>query len=314
MVAAGIAIGCVVFVTIGQSSSRRSHSHRRMDQIVARRVTTSTRPVGRETERRLSPPINLAQPVIGGVQVGSVSQAQTMVDFPIPQPNVTVAGPRSLTATWVNPAANAVALVYGNGDIAVMMGPAQYTDPATAYSNMIASNNATASVEQIAGYSALVISPNTDASQSNPAWIQTDIHGIDVNIASFADGTGALSQVAQSMLGSSAQAARSAGARRDRSERRSGWIGGSVGVAGERGRGAAGTPVVVRVFTSSDRAIGMDYLHGSVRRFHFKVPAGTYTVEIDSALAHPVTCERATARVRALQTSDIAFRRECSAP
>jgi len=63
----------------------------------------------------------------------------------------------------------------------------------------IAENNATAAMGQVNGQPALVIEPNTDAPRSNPAWVEFNRNGIDINVVSSSYGTDTLLAVADSM-------------------------------------------------------------------------------------------------------------------
>jgi hypothetical protein len=67
--------------------------------------------------------------------------------------------------------------------------PAIHSDPARRFETFIAQNNVTAEVGQVHGKLALVISPNTDASESNSAWVEFYRDGISVNVFSHHYGT-----------------------------------------------------------------------------------------------------------------------------
>jgi hypothetical protein len=128
-----------------------------------------------------------------------LNAARAAVDFPVHAPDVPVAGPRTLTRVWVNEKTRSLALVYGRGDVTVMMSPAVYTDPSTKYSLFLRENHATARVGLLGQYVALLISPHTDVCRSNPAWVEFDDHGIDTNIVSATRSPAGLAAVARSI-------------------------------------------------------------------------------------------------------------------
>jgi hypothetical protein len=142
--------------------------------------------------------VTLAHPLPGAQQV-PVADASAAAGFPVAQPNTAVAGPGNLTSVWVDKLTQQVALVYGGGEVTVMMAPASYTDPTTEFTQFLSSNNATASLGSVDGSPALVISPDTDMKQSNPAWVEFDLNGTDVNVVSASEGTAALLAVAQNL-------------------------------------------------------------------------------------------------------------------
>ena len=138
-----------------------------------------------------------------------IAAATALVNFPVPQANVAAAGPRKLTGVWVNRAMQQLALVYDDGDVTVVMSPAWYSDPKSEFSDFLSSNNATARLGSVNRNAALVISPHTDVKRSNPAWVEFDLNGVDVNVESATQGTAALLGVARSLAcATCAQAAR----------------------------------------------------------------------------------------------------------
>jgi hypothetical protein len=129
----------------------------------------------------------------------SLASASRAVRRPVPQAHTAIAGPRNLTAVWVDKEARQVALVYGNGDVTITMAPATYGNPKAAFSTFRRENHATTSLGSVDGNVALVISPRTDARRSNPAWVEFDDNGVDVNVVSHTRGRAALQTVAQSL-------------------------------------------------------------------------------------------------------------------
>jgi hypothetical protein len=93
-----------------------------------------------------------------------------------------------------------VALVFDNGKVEITMAPAQYRNPLRNFRAFIAENRVTAAIGQVNGQPALVITPKTDATtHSNPAYVEFDRNGIDINISSHTYGTGTLLAIASSM-------------------------------------------------------------------------------------------------------------------
>jgi hypothetical protein len=136
--------------------------------------------------------------LIDGQQV-SVADAASVAGFDIPVPDTTVAGPGNLTATWAAADRRQVALVFDQGKVDVVMQPAVYKDPASEYNTFISENNAKAAIGDVNGQPALVISPDTDSNQTNPAWVEFDLNGTDINIFSVGYTTDQLLAVADSM-------------------------------------------------------------------------------------------------------------------
>jgi hypothetical protein len=152
-----------------------------------------------------SPPLpTYSQPFVNE-QETTVAAAQAAVGFTVPMPNAAAANPGNLTQTWLDNDQPQVALEFDGGKLTIMMGPASYQDPTTEFKTFIAENNATDSVENVNGQPALVIQPGTDAPKSNPAWVEFDQNGTDINIVSESYGTDTLLAVANSMLQSSQQ-------------------------------------------------------------------------------------------------------------
>jgi hypothetical protein len=142
--------------------------------------------------------LSLERPLPDAHQM-SLAAARVAVGIPVHEPHLAVAGLDTLTNVWVNSRSRSVALVYGRGDVTVMMSPAVYTDPTTNYSLFLRENHASARVGSVRQYVALIISPHTDACRSNLAWVEFDDQGIDTNIASNTHGTATLVTVARSI-------------------------------------------------------------------------------------------------------------------
>jgi hypothetical protein len=132
-------------------------------------------------------------------QKATVAGAQALVGFPVSVPRDAALSHVSLSQAWVNRQQRQVALVLGGGKVTIMMWRATYRDPLTEYKTYIAENHVTAVIGRVNGQPALVITPDTDIPRSNPAWVEFDRGGIDVNLESSSYGTSALIGIADSM-------------------------------------------------------------------------------------------------------------------
>ncbi|MGH7868647.1 MAG: hypothetical protein ACREP9_13715, partial [Candidatus Dormibacteraceae bacterium] len=141
---------------------------------------------------------NLDHPFINE-QKATIAGARAAVSFPVLLPNAAPASQSNLTQVWVDHEQHQVALVYSRGKLTVMMWPATYTDPTREFRTFIAENHATAAIVRMNRQPALVIQPHTDTLHSNPAWVEFERNGIDINIVSSSYGTDALLAVADSM-------------------------------------------------------------------------------------------------------------------
>lgn len=142
---------------------------------------------------------SMADPLVVGARM-SLARARLTASFPVAQANVAIAHSANLTAVWVSKKTHQVALVYGGGDVTVMMtSPAPYRDPTADFSTFIRENHATARLGTVDGTVALVISPHTDVCHDNSAWVEFDRQGVDINVVSAKHGTAALLAVAQSL-------------------------------------------------------------------------------------------------------------------
>lgn len=141
---------------------------------------------------------NLVHPLVNE-QKTTLASAPEAVGFPVPLPDTTAASPGNLTQGWMNGAQQQVALVFDGGKLTIMMWPADYADPASEFKTFTAENNASSAVGQVNGQPALIIQPGTDAPASNPAWVEFERNGIDINVVSDSYGTDTLLTVADSI-------------------------------------------------------------------------------------------------------------------
>ncbi|HEV2375223.1 MAG TPA: hypothetical protein VGS19_24070 [Streptosporangiaceae bacterium] len=128
----------------------------------------------------------------------SVAQAAPSAGFPVHVPNTGIANAKTLTRVWVSPA-HQVALVFGHGKVTVMMWRAIYHDPASFYAKLRVGMHAKSVVAHLNGNPVLVITPHTDLTGANPAWVEFDKAGVDTNIVSQTYGTAVLLAIARSM-------------------------------------------------------------------------------------------------------------------
>jgi hypothetical protein len=161
--------------------------------LVAGKSGSGTRPSGGHAPAR-----SWAEPLIGA-QKTTVAGAQAAVGFSVPTPYNSLANRTDLSQVWVNKQHGQVALVFDRGRVTIMMWPATYSNPRIEFQTYIRENRVTASIQKVNDMLALVISPHTDFYKSNPAWIEFDRDGTDVNVVSTIYGTHALMAIANSM-------------------------------------------------------------------------------------------------------------------
>jgi hypothetical protein len=139
-----------------------------------------------------APPQEGADPLPDGTRT-TVGHAQSVAGFPVLVPH----GQASKAQVWVTN--YAVALSYGGGKITITMTIASYSDPLAWFKTFIAENHVAAGIGQVNGQPALVISPDTSECGGNPAVVEFDYQGVDIEISSHAYGTATLLTVADSM-------------------------------------------------------------------------------------------------------------------
>jgi hypothetical protein len=138
-----------------------------------------------------------ADPLPGGRRA-TVAGAQSAAGFPVLVPHDLALSPAHATHVWVSN--QAVAFSYARGKITITMTPAAYADPLTWFHTFIAENHyVAAAIGQVNGQPALVITPDTDSCGGNPAWVEFDHGGVDIDLSSHDYGTTTLLAVADSM-------------------------------------------------------------------------------------------------------------------
>ena len=135
---------------------------------------------------------------LGSSRTTTAPDAQATAGFPVLVPHVHAAHPANLTHAWVDDSRR-VALVFAGGKVTITLARANYPDALTDFRRFIAQNHAAAAIGHVYSHPALVISPHTDGCGTNPAWIEFDHRGIDINIYSTSYGTQTLLLVADSL-------------------------------------------------------------------------------------------------------------------
>jgi hypothetical protein len=285
---------------------------------------------GRRLGRILQPSrsADLGGAVIGrppGGEAVTLAEARATVHFPISLPTTTAANSQNLSDVWEANTDDAVDLNFDGSDVTVILRPAAYSDAVTRYGMFIQQDDATASLGQVDGSPALVITPNTDEPQTNPAWIAFDLNGVEVNVVSHVYGTSTLLGVADSIAGqtscgSCARTTRSRGAgRRLGIRRRLGSVVGVMRVVGAphpSRRLSHSGGAVVRAFTLSGLAVASEYLHGKATRFRLALAPGKYRVvatTISDAAGREEHCPATVLYVRAGRPVSVRVNAGCSA-
>jgi hypothetical protein len=145
----------------------------------------------------------LGPPGSGMAEKTTVADAHAKAGFPVPVPSSQAASRANLTQAWVSTHGRQVALVFDKGLVDITMGPAQYRTAITNFRAFIAEkkkNKVAAGIEVLNGQPALVITRNSSAiCHCNPAYVEFDQNGIDINISSHTYGTDTLLAIARTM-------------------------------------------------------------------------------------------------------------------
>jgi hypothetical protein len=136
---------------------------------------------------------------LGPSRTTTLADAQAAAGFPVLVPHVPAARPANLTHAWIDDRRH-VALVFAAGKVTITLARANYSDALTDFRRFIAENHATATIGHVHRHPALVISPRTDICGSNPAWVEFDHRGTDIDIYSTSYGTQTLLSVADSLV------------------------------------------------------------------------------------------------------------------
>jgi hypothetical protein len=138
-----------------------------------------------------------SSPIAGGKET-TLTHAQSVARFPVLMPDVHAARLSNLSKTWVNDQ-RWVVLEFAGGKVTVMQAPANYSSAIKEFQRFVAHSHVTAAIGHVHRDPALVIEPHTDGCGSNPAWVEFDHNGIDINVYSGSYGTDTLLAVADSL-------------------------------------------------------------------------------------------------------------------
>jgi len=142
----------------------------------------------------------------GMAEKTTVAGAQAIVGYPVPVPSTPAASRANLTQVWVAPRNNRqAALVFDHGKLDILMAPKTRQGALYYFHAFIAekekNGGVTAAIGQVNGQPALVISPGTNYSHSNPAVVNFWRNGIFISIYSNTNAYGVhiLLAIAESM-------------------------------------------------------------------------------------------------------------------
>ncbi len=152
----------------------------------------------------------LGPPGLTGAEKTTVAGAQAKAGYLVPVPSTAAASRANLTQAWVSGSTlprkdREVALVFDKGKIEILMHRATYQSALRYFHAFIAERNqnggVTAEIGQVNGRPALVITPGTNYSHSNPAVVNFWRNGVLIRIFSNikAYGTDTLLAIASSM-------------------------------------------------------------------------------------------------------------------
>ena len=152
----------------------------------------------------------LGPPELTGAEKTTVAGAEAKAGHPVPVPSTAAASRANLTQAWVSSNTlprkeRQVALVFDKGKVEILMHRATYQSALRYFHAFIAERNqnggVTAEIGQVNGRPALVITPGTNYSHSNPAVVNFWRNGVLIRIFSNikAYGTDTLLAIASSM-------------------------------------------------------------------------------------------------------------------
>ncbi len=129
----------------------------------------------------------------------NISQARSLLPFPVHLPSDPVANETTLTGVWLDASQAQLGLVF-NGEVTIMMWPNHYPDVMAYFEDWIARNTAKAEIVQVGSAPGLVIHAGTDEDASNPAWVEVVANGIDINLYSYKHSTDELLRLVGTMI------------------------------------------------------------------------------------------------------------------
>jgi len=138
---------------------------------------------------------------IGGGRLVSLSTAEAEMGFALLMPASDLASRSNLVEVWSEPSEQEVGLVFESEGkrLIIDLYPAYLEDPKANYQAEIDLNLADQRLTEILGQPAIVTEPYTDVPKTNPAWLQFDLNGVDVNLFSYGFSTEDLIEVAQTL-------------------------------------------------------------------------------------------------------------------
>lgn len=155
------------------------------------------------------PPVNWSQPLRNAHRV-TLAVAGKALGFVIPMPaagSLIRAGgvpPNQIRLTagpvWVS--GPEVALTFNRGGVTILVGHATYTNPGRTFRTELAAIKVgRAVIRSVNDEPALIIQPRTDYAKSNPAFVEFDLHGLDIQVISTRLGTSLLRAIAETIKG-----------------------------------------------------------------------------------------------------------------
>lgn len=187
-------VGLVIVATVMTSPSHAGTATGQAGGPALPRTGT----IGSAPVRAGALPVRNNEPLIAARQM-TIAEARATAGYPIPLPHASAASQANLTRVWMD-SKHEVALVFDNGKITITMQPATYRDPKTRFETFISENRSgKVAMGSVNGQPALVISPNTDAPKTNPAWVKIYRNGTDINVYSHDYGTATLLKIAASI-------------------------------------------------------------------------------------------------------------------
>jgi hypothetical protein len=173
--------------------------------FVACASASETGPAGGGSDDSTVTPVQMATPsvpVLPGGERSDLAVASGSLSFAILVPDEAPATRDTLIDVWLDSSTNRVALEYAGGDVNIIEAPAAYSDATDYFRSILKDGGARESITSVQGFPALAIEGKTDAFSSNPAWLEVDFDGVDINIYSSVYTVGVLTQIGESLSSS----------------------------------------------------------------------------------------------------------------
>jgi hypothetical protein len=157
----------------------------------------------------LEPSVDWSQP-LRNAHRATLAKVGEGLGFAIPMPKVgsvirvSGAAPDRIRLTagpvWVS--GPETALTFNRGTVTVLVGRATYKSPGRAFRTELAAIKVgRAAIGRVNSRPALIVQPRTDYTKSNPALVEFELHGLDINVISTRFGTNLLTAIAESIQG-----------------------------------------------------------------------------------------------------------------